>query len=167
MYTNDVSLSFKNMQLMKFISAMFLFAVMFSSCKPADSAESAAENKSENALTALENSVMAIHDEVMPKMHDITNLSNELSSYKANLKENEVGKLEAPDGLDQVLGDLKIAEQGMWDWMKAYSDTKATLQENQLEAFYKKELVSITKVKEDMLSNMEKAQAWIAAHPKK
>jgi hypothetical protein len=152
---------------MRVLTFFFLFCLVWISCKPGGSAEGATGDKPQTEVEALESQVMAIHDEVMPKMSDINHLSGELRKYKAGLKENEVGKLESPDGLDQVIESLKMAEQGMWDWMKSFGDTKATLTDDQLKSFYEKELEKVTRVKSDMLTSIEKAQAWLAAHPTK
>lgn len=114
----------------------------------------------------MEAEVMVIHDEVMPKMNDINDLSAQLREIRSNVVEDENGKSVSPEGLDDALKSLKLAEQAMWDWMKAYSDTKATLQEDQLKLFYEKEMEKITKVRQDMLDAIQKAQTWIEANPK-
>jgi hypothetical protein len=151
---------------MKFLSYFLFLAVLAISCKPAHTEETPVENAPVDELAVLEAQVMALHDEVMPKMQEITKLQTTLRSYKNEATETPEGKIAYPHGLDMIMGDLKLAEQGMWDWMKAYSDTKANLTPDQMESFYKKELVSITKVKTDMLKAIEKGQAWIDANPK-
>jgi hypothetical protein len=118
-------------------------------------------------LKTLEHQVMAVHDEVMPKMADITKLTAQLRAVKNSIKENQDGKMVSPDGLDELMGSLKLAEQGMWDWMKAYSDTKPTIKEDQLKSFYKSQLETITKVKQDMLGSIERAQTWLADYKAK
>jgi hypothetical protein len=148
---------------MRALSFLICFVTFILSCKPGNADQ---ENTSgmPSDLQALENQVMAVHDEVMPKMKDINDLSAKLRAIKANVKENDYGRKESPSGLEEVQGTLKLAEQGMWDWMKSFSDTKATLQEDQLKGFYEKELEKITKVKQDMLSAIEKAQTWLATN---
>jgi len=151
---------------MRVLPILFIAMSILLSCKPATSADTGEGEKGNPELKALEDQVMAIHDEVMPKMKDINDIMVQLREIKAAVKETPEGKLESPDGMEQVMGSLKLAEQGMWDWMKSYSDTKATLQEDQLKAFYEKELEKVNKVKSDMLGSIEKAQVWLAAHPK-
>lgn len=143
----------------------FAFSLLFS-CKPNVATEQGATEEIPADIQALENQVMAVHDEVMPKMKNINDLSSQLRAIRASLKESETGKVESPAGLDEVQSALKLAEQGMWDWMKSFSDTKATLQVDQLKPFYEKELEKINKVKRDMLDAIEKATAWLATHPK-
>jgi hypothetical protein len=153
----------KNMRVLPFL----VFAIFFLfSCKSNSSTESGATSETASDLQTLENQVMAVHDEVMPKMKEINELSTQLRAIKSKLKENEVGKIESPAGLDDVVSGLKLAEQSMWDWMKSFSDTKAITQEDQLKAFYEKELEKINKVKQDMLAAIDKAQTWLASQPK-
>jgi hypothetical protein len=137
------------------------------SCKPASTAETTTAETPDSETKILEDKVMAIHDELMAKMTDITKIEAQLRAIKATVKETPEGKMESPDGLEQVMGSLKLAEQGMWDWMKSYSDTKPTVTPDQLKSFYEKQLETINKIKEDMLSSIEKGQAWIAGYEKK
>ncbi len=69
------------------------------------------------------------------------------------------------EGLDDALESLRQAEQGMMDWMKRYSETKATITPDLMQTFYERELERITQVKMNMLNSIDKANAWLAAHP--
>ena len=146
---------------------LFLLCCVITSivaCKPGSSTNSETATDTPSEIQSLENQVMAVHDEVMPKMKDINDLLSKLRAVKSNVKEDETGKKQSPEGLEEVQGALKLAEQGMWDWMKSFSDTKATLKEDQLKSFYEKELEKINKVKQDMLSAMERGHTWLATH---
>src|SRR6187402_1890683 len=115
----------------------FLFAfLLLQACKPNSATESGATSSETQGDQSMENKVMAIHDEVMPKMKDINDLSAQLRTVRQNLKEGEDGKLITPVGLDDAMSSLKLADQAMWDCMKAYGDTKATLPADQLNSFY-------------------------------
>ncbi|HQW01547.1 MAG TPA: hypothetical protein PLR30_03680 [Saprospiraceae bacterium] len=152
---------------MRVLSSILFASLLLLSCKPSTDAGNTSSEGSANDLKALEDQVMAIHDEVMPKMADITKLTAELRAIKATIKENPDGKIVSPDGLEELMGSLKLAEQGMWDWMKAYSDTKPTIKEDQMKSFYESQLETINKIKQDMLGSIEKAQTWLAAYKAK
>jgi hypothetical protein len=160
-------LRFKKIADMRVLLLLLFWSLSVLACKKASTTDSTSGDTPPTELQMLEDKVLAIHDEVMPKMKDINDITTQLRAIKSGIKETPEGKLESPDGFEQVMGSLKLAEQGMWDWMKAYSDTKAKLKEDQLKSFYEKELITVTKVKEDMLSSIEKAQAWLAAYPNK
>ena len=116
-------------------------------------------------VSVTEDEVMKIHDEVMPRITDINRLSSQLRDIKARAGQTPEGTPVMIDGLDETLNALRNAEQGMMDWMKDYSDQKAQLGAEQLEAFYKEELEKIKAVRDSMLSSIEIANAWLAAHP--
>ncbi len=157
----------KQNRYMRVLTSILFASILFLSCKPSSGSDNTSTEGTANDLKALEDQVMAVHDEVMPKMADITKLTAELRAVKATIKENPDGKMVSPDGLEELMGSLKLAEQGMWDWMKAYSDTKPTLKEDQLNSFYENQLITINKIKEDMLTSIEKGQNWLAANKSK
>lgn len=136
---------------------------LFLCCKQASSTGVSSTSDAKS----LEAKVMALHDEVMPKVNEITDLSAELRKFKAGIPESPDGRVDTPDSLMQVMESLKLAEQGMWDWMKSFSDTKATLAEDQLAPFMEKQIDILNKVNQDMTSSIERAKSWIATHPTK
>lgn len=146
---------------MKLLYLTLLLPAFFLSCKQASTTS---DTTSGDAKT-LEAKVMTLHDEVMPKVNEISDLGAQLRKYKAALPESADGRIDSPDGLDQVMESLKLSEQGMWEWMKAYSDAKPTLTEDQVQPFMEKQLEILKKVDGDMTASIEKAKAWIAAHP--
>jgi hypothetical protein len=149
---------------MRVLSFFLFISLLVCACKPASQSDNAATATPADEVKALEAQVMAIHDTLMTKMSDITRLTAELRLIKSKLAENEEGKIESPAGLEEAMGSLKLAEQGMWDWMKFYTDTKPTIPEDQLKSFYEKQLETINKVSQDMLGSIDKAQAWLAAN---
>ena len=146
---------------MKVLYLTIFLPAFFLCCKQASST---GETPSTDA-NGLEAKVMMLHDEVMPKVNEISDLGAQLRKYKASLPVSPDGRIESPDGLDQVLESLKLSEQGMWEWMKAYSDAKPTLTEEQVKPFMEKQLEILNKVDQDMKTSIEKAKTWIAAHP--
>lgn len=132
-------------------------------CKSGGSKGDGSEVSSGDAA-ALEEQLMALHDEAMPKLNEINRLTAELNQIRSNVGETPEGKKEYPDGLNQVAEALKLADQAMWDWMKAYSDTKPTIPADQLSSFYTKELEKIKSVNSGIDDSIEKAKSWLAAH---
>jgi len=81
-----------------------LFILLFS-CKT--------EPKKDKVPTQMEE-VMAIHDEVMPKMGAISNL---IADLKPKVDSTEVGK----ENL-KAIRDLQGAHKSMMDWMKSFGE---------------------------------------------
>lgn len=89
----------------KYAALITLILVNFISCKEK-------EKKSES-LTQMKE-VMAIHDEVMPKMGTISKLVAELKP--------KVDSTEAGISYDIAMKDLQAAHKSMMDWMKGFGD---------------------------------------------
>lgn len=147
---------------MRVLSFFLFISILILACKPSTPADTAVV--AQDDAKALEAQVMSIHDSLMTKMSDITRLTAELRLIKSKIPENEAGKVESPAGLEEAMSSLKLAEQGMWDWMKSYSDTKPTIPEDQLKSFYGKQLETISKIQQDMLGSIDKAKSWLTAN---
>ena len=89
---------------------LFVFTVIFTilviSCKE--------EGKKENAEPTQMQEVMAIHDEVMPKMGKINTLIQELNA--------KIDTTEAGTQYVEAKKDLEAAHKFMMDWMKGFGD---------------------------------------------
>ena len=89
----------------KYATLTTLILVIFMSCKEK-------EKKSES-LTQMKQ-VMAIHDEVMPKMGTIGKLVGELKP--------KVDSTETGIAYEMAMKDLQAAHKSMMDWMKGFGD---------------------------------------------
>lgn len=160
---------------MKYSLFFFVCALIFASCKQKPSEAKTEETTTSEVRTQpvvlsadlqnYENEIMKIHDEVMPRMSEINQLATKLKSIKSAAGTTEAGKPNTPDGLDDALNALRNAEQYMMDWMKEYSDRRATLSEADMPKFLEKELEKISEVKIRMENAIDKANSWITAHP--
>ena len=135
---------------MKSTLSLILLLSLVYACKPGGGKEATGDGTVD--IKAYEDSLLAVHDEVMPKLTEIQNLSNELRKVKTGIKENEQGKLESPAGLDETLESLKLADQGMWDWMKNYYDGCDSVPKDQLMPDLQNQMGQIQNVKNDPTS---------------
>jgi hypothetical protein len=148
---------------MKTLFLPIIALVFFIACKPSG----AGDSTSTEGMTPkqAEDALMVIHDSAMVKLNIINKLSSQLRGIRAEVNvTSDQGSDAYPTGLDNVLEDLKLADQGMWDWMKSYSDTKKTLKEDQLMPFFEKEMVKVQAVANAIDSSIINAQTWLTAH---
>jgi len=125
-------------------SAIFLCLIM-ASCKNASSS---------GPMTATEAAhveIMAIHDEVMPKMSDINRTIKELKKSKTTITQNNTALL---DMFSKYISDLEKADDGMMDWMKAYKKPKFDDQSEQTMMYLKGQKKEIEDVKQAMLMSL-------------
>lgn len=83
-----------------------IFTMLLISCKE--------EGKKENAEPTQMQEVMAIHDEVMPKMGRINTLIQELNT--------KIDTTEVSASYAEAKKDLEAAHKFMMDWMKGFGD---------------------------------------------
>lgn len=100
--------------------------------------------------STLEQEVMAVHDEVMPKLGELNKDRKKLQTILKSSKDKAVRA-----ELLTAIAALEKADDGMMDWMaewKVPSDPEAQ------KAYLEKEMIRINKVKDDMYSSMKKAK---------
>lgn len=130
------------------ILSVSLFSVLFFSCK---------DNEKSQTSTQMQQ-VMAVHDEVMPKMSSISKLISQLDA-----------KIQAGDSTETYIKasqDLKDANKAMFDWMKGFSDRfdreeimngKALSAEKQ--KFLDEEEAKVKALRDQMNSSISNAEA--------
>ena len=106
--------------------------------------------------STLEKEVMAIHDEVMPKLGELNKDRKELQSILNNITDESVKTT-----LLEAITALEKADDGMMDWMAEWKIPSEPIAQ---EAYLKKEMVRITKVKIDMLASMKNAKILKEKH---
>lgn len=125
------------------LSIFSISLLLYSSCGP----------KKITPQSELQDSVMAIHDEVMPKMRDI---------YKLRKGLKKKAKLVPDDSqVNLILESLQSADDAMMDWMASY-DAPSEGAKGAME-YLAREKAKIEKVRIEMLSAIENAQKILDA----
>ena len=99
----------------------------------------------------LYNQVMDIHDEVMPKTEELYNISKKL---KAALKESS--SEEEAELMQRKIDYLDSVNSMMMDWMHGFKTLPDTTSEENAQAYYEDQLEKVKKVKEAILTALEK-----------
>jgi hypothetical protein len=122
-------------QSMKKLLIFICLASLFSACRE---------------KSTLEQEVIAVHDEVMPKLGELNKDRRNLQDILKNTTDENV-KAE----LLQAITALEKADDGMMDWM---ADWKVPSNMEEQKPYLEKEMIRIKKVKTDMLESMENAK---------
>ncbi|QLG45618.1 protein kinase family protein [Costertonia aggregata] len=132
------------------ISALLTLTILFS-CKE--------EEKKTSEPTQMEQ-VMAVHDEVMPKMGTIGKLVGELKS--------KVDTTAAGREYEQAMRDLQKANQSMMDWMQSFGnrfDSEEILEGKELteqkQKWLDEEEENVKALKEEINSSIAKAKTLL------
>lgn len=105
--------------------------------------------------------VMAIHDEVMPKMGRVAKVNDKM---KHQLSTNrDLDKTLKKDMLSAVV-NLDRVEQKMWDWMhelKQLGPLRDSLEHNAIMTYLKNEKFKIDQVKTSMLNSLKTCESFL------
>jgi formate dehydrogenase maturation protein FdhE len=91
---------------------------------------------------------MAVHDEVMPKMRDIRQLTKRLKA---------VDKTETNEEIQNAISTLSEADETMMDWMAQFKMPKDASVEDELN-FLNGQMKSVNEMKSKMLGAINNAQ---------
>lgn len=105
--------------------------------------------------------VMVVHDDVMPKMGAITHTHKLLKTVVIDSTMTDLMTQRS-----KAMSDLQNAEELMWVWMNDLKQLKPMREaktHQQIMAYLEEQMVSITKVKEDMENSIEKGKALLSS----
>ncbi|MCA6075476.1 hypothetical protein [Fulvivirga sedimenti] len=119
---------------------LFISLVLFSGCS----------NPSEDLF----NEVMAVHDEVMPKMDDIMKEKGRIQEMINS--ENDSARIIM---LRETISNLNSADESMMEWMRSFDRDKFSEDPDAQINYYREELIRINEVKEKMLTAINESKA--------
>ncbi len=118
----------------------------------------ASEELKGNPNEALYDQVMAVHDEVMPKMDELYRLKKELKDEVTTAKDLAADKKEQ---LIQTIQLLDSADHAMMDWMHKFKPAADSTDQEVAREYLENEMERINKVKELMNSAIDKAKTEV------
>ena len=132
------------------ITSVILIAFFFtvSACTKQGNHEHATE---EGPNQELYDEVMAVHDEVMPKMTDLYKAKTALSTQleMPGLTDDE------REGIRQKIIRIDSASEGMMVWMRQFDPPADSVGADAGRAYLEDQLVKVKKVREDILETLE------------
>jgi uncharacterized protein YcfL len=118
------------------------------------------DEKKPKALTQMQE-VMAVHDDVMPKMGTLNSLINQLTEKAVDS--------EVKSQLENAIVDLKSANDGMMQWMQRFTDSftyeeisKAASLSKEKQLLLDQEEVKIKEVSDQINNSIEAARKLLA-----
>lgn len=105
--------------------------------------------------------IMAVHDEVMPKMSDINRLSEDLT---ARVSTPDSIQMEEQKIIRNHIQGLTNAENGMMDWMgnvRQLDDVRAETDHAGVMKYLDEEKKKVDELKQQMLQSIESAETYV------
>lgn len=101
--------------------------------------------------------VMAVHDEVMPKMDELYKLKRELKQLQAD-STGSISDAQRED-LEKAVLQIDSASEGMMVWMREFDPPKE-IAEADLKKYLLEQMEKVKKVREDMLNAIKGANEF-------
>jgi predicted transcriptional regulator len=132
---------------------IFFGVLLLVSCKN----ETPAASKTQTQL--IHEDIMRVHDDVMPKTADIHRVIKKLKEEKKTITQNNNSLIAM---FDDIINDLKQADDGMSEWMANYKkpDFDDVSEATQLKL--RKEKEKIVDVRDDILNALNKGNKFHA-----
>lgn len=123
--------------------------ILLSSCQPSD--------EESNAL--LKEEVIAIHDEVMPKMGELKSLHKEVLLKIDQLKSDSSKNADEIQELQVLAHDLDTSFEGMFIWMRQFKSTYEGMTDEEITQYLLEQKKLVEKVNVDIKKNLDNAKA--------
>ena len=128
-----------------------LLLLFFSSCEPSLTEQ----NKQKRA------EVIAVHDEVMPKMGALKNMEKEVQAKIEELEMSENPDSTELENLKALAYDLNAAYEGMFVWMRQYSIEDEGKSPEEIKVYLEEQMVKVNEVNAAIKAALEKAEEVI------
>lgn len=101
--------------------------------------------------------VIAVHDEVMPKMGQLKSLERKALEKAKELESQEEANSAAVEEYKALAYDLNHAHESMFAWMRQYEQKDGEMKEAEVKAYLDKQMELVTEVNVEMKAALEKA----------
>jgi hypothetical protein len=141
---------------MKKILIFLQISILLVSCKTNES-DTQADTSEENMQAVLYQEVISGHDEVMPKLQDISSLMERLEAKIGEMEQNSGGEEELNQLRNQMqmLGD---ADESMMQWMRNFETKYEGWEEDKIIKYLEEEKQKITNVAVEVNTAIEGAR---------
>ncbi len=114
----------------------------------------------ESKNVQLKEEVIAIHDEVMPRMGQLKSLQKDLNQKADQLaSEDSVAQSVLIQHLRKTAVDLDAAYEGMFVWMRQFEPEQGEMTDDEFNAYLQEQKTLVEKVKLDINNSLDKAEA--------
>ena len=135
---------------MRFTPFYFVFTlfIFFQSCG----------NKQVEKNKVQREQIIAVHDEVMPKMGQLKSMEKAALQKVEELQSSDVPNLEKIESLKNLASQLNLAYEGMFVWMRQYNTEDGEQTPEEVKAYLEEQLLLVSKVNEDIKVVLDQAE---------
>ena len=102
--------------------------------------------------------VIAVHDEVMPKMGQLKSMEKAALQKAEELQNSDTPDQKKIDALKNLATQLNQAYEGMFVWMRQYNTEDGEKTPEEVKAYLEEQLILVSKVNEDIKAALAEAE---------
>jgi hypothetical protein len=121
------------------------------------------QDKNKESETRLNQDIMAVHDDIMPKMGEVNRLKRQLSNYKDAVSEENA---EMKDSLINAILMLAKMEDNMNDWMGSYKYPNPDITHEQMLKYLTGQRDTVKQLSDDIYMSVAVANGFLKNAPK-
>jgi hypothetical protein len=106
----------------------------------------------------LKKEVIAIHDEVMPKMDELKKLKKDILQKSSKLSEDSLAMSGEIQKLTAISADLDSAFEGMFVWMRQFKSTYEEMTQDEIETYLLDQRIKVQEVNDEIKASIAAAK---------
>lgn len=115
-------------------------------------------NKQVEENKVLREKVIAVHDEVMPKMGQLKSFEKAALQKAEELESSETPDVDKINELKNLASELNQAYEGMFVWMRQYNNEDGEQTPEEVKVYLEEQMIQVTQVNETIKAALEKAE---------
>lgn len=115
-------------------------------------------NKQVEENKVLREKVIAVHDEVMPKMGQLKSFEKAALQKAEELESSETPEVDKINELKNLASELNQAYEGMFVWMRQYNNEDGEQTPEEVKVYLEEQMIQVTQVNETIKAALEKAE---------
>lgn len=136
--------------------ALFAFAACSGGGESSEKKEEKAAKEAMKQIDSLQQEVMDVHDEMMPKMEDLKKMRDEASKLADSLKEE--GDTMVAAKMDKARQALEKGQKSMMDWMRNFERPADTAKSGEVIQYLKDQEKKVKEMRDSMKASMKEAK---------
>ncbi|MEX0884429.1 MAG: hypothetical protein WDZ72_13245 [Cyclobacteriaceae bacterium] len=121
-------------------------------------------NPGQNEQQKLKDEVIAIHDEVMPKIGNLKSFQKDLMEKANELEKGQGADSVQIDTLRSTANDCEEAYNNMFVWMRQFQNDYGEMTEEEIQDYLKNQLIKVEKVNQDIKLALDHADSLLSVN---
>lgn len=119
---------------------------------------SACETDKKESNEILKQEVIAIHDEVMPKMDELKKLKKDILQKSSEMSADSLAMSGEIQRLNAISADLDSAFEGMFVWMRQFKSSYDEMTQEEIETYLLDQKIKVQEVNDEIKASIAAAK---------